>query len=64
MFYLNSDALANGRVWLFGLDTNLLQHNTLGVRGTTKGIGLNNLQFRKVSLFVKRDFIDIRISLS
>lgn len=34
---LNSDAFSNGRVGLFGLDTDLLEHDTLGVRGATEG---------------------------
>jgi len=31
---LNSNTFANGRVRLFGFDTNFFEHNALGVRGT------------------------------
>ena len=37
---LNTDTLANGRVGLLGLDTDLLEDDTLGVRRTTEGRGL------------------------
>lgn len=33
---LNSDALSNGRVGLFGFDTDFFKHDTLGVRGATE----------------------------
>lgn len=36
---LDTDTLADGGVGLLGLDTDLLQHNTLGVGGTSKGGG-------------------------
>lgn len=37
---LYPNALSNGRVGLFGLDTNFLEDDTLGVRRATKGRGL------------------------
>ena len=37
---LNTDTLANGRVRLLGLDTNLLKNDTLGMRRTTSRRGL------------------------
>ena len=37
---LDTDTLANGRVGLLGLDTDLLKDDALGVRRTTKGRGL------------------------
>merc|ERR1719225_935926 len=37
---LHSDALTDGRVGLLSLNTNLLEDNSLGVRGSTEGIGL------------------------
>jgi hypothetical protein len=37
---LDTDTLANGRVGLLGLDTDLLEDDTLGVRRATKGRGL------------------------
>jgi len=37
---LDTDTLANGRVGLLGLDTDLLEDDTLGVRRTTEGRGL------------------------
>ena len=38
--YLDSDTLANGRVWLFGFDTDFLEDDTLGVGSTSEGVGL------------------------
>lgn len=37
---LNTDCLAHGRVWLLGLDTELLKNDSLCVRRSTKRIGL------------------------
>lgn len=37
---LNTDTLANGRVGLLGLDTDLLEDDALGVGGATEGGGL------------------------
>jgi hypothetical protein len=37
---LDTDTLANGRVGLLGLDTDLLEDDTLGVRRATEGRGL------------------------
>ena len=37
---LHTDALANGRVGLLGLNTKLLDNNALGVRGASKRVGL------------------------
>ena len=37
---LDSDTFSDGGVGLFGFDTDLFQHNTLGVRGATEGGGL------------------------
>jgi hypothetical protein len=37
---LNTDTLANGRVGLLGLNTDLLEDDALGVRGATERRGL------------------------
>merc|ERR1711926_11532 len=37
---LDTDALADGRVRLLSLDTDLLEDDSLGVRGSSEGIGL------------------------
>ena len=39
---LNSDTLSDGRVGLLGLDTDLLEDDTLGVGRTTEGRGLES----------------------
>merc|ERR1719283_50693 len=47
---LHSDALSNGRVGLFGFDSDLLQHDSLNVRGPTERVGLQGRA--RVSLLV------------
>ena len=37
---LHADALADGRVGLLGLDADLLEHDTLGVRRAAEGLGV------------------------
>ena len=37
---LNPDTFPDGRVGLFGFNTNFFEDNTLGVRGATSGRGL------------------------
>merc|ERR1711881_609509 len=37
---LHTDALTDGRVRLLGLNTDLLENDSLGVRGSSEGIGL------------------------
>ena len=37
---LDSDTLSDGGVWLLGLDTDLLEDDTLGVGGTSEWRGL------------------------
>lgn len=37
---LNPNTFSNGRVWLFGFDTDFFEDDTLGVRGPTEGRGL------------------------
>merc|ERR1711926_56450 len=37
---LDADALADGRVGLLGLDADLFENDSLGVRGTAEGVGL------------------------
>ena len=38
--YLDTNTLANGRVRLFGLDTDFLEDDALGVGSTSEGVGL------------------------
>lgn len=40
---LHTHTLADGRIWLFCLDANLLQHNPFGVRRSSGGGGLVNV---------------------
>merc|ERR1719493_21221 len=39
---LDTNTLSDGRVRLFGLNANLFQNNSLGVRGTTEWIGFQS----------------------